>query len=527
MWNYIIIGAGSAGCVLANRLSADPKTSVLVIEAGNRDAGLRYRIPLLGSILGVGNPKADWCYQTEPDPTRYDRRENWPRGKVLGGSSSINGMVYVRGNRGDYDGWAQGGLIGWSYNDLLPVFEKLEHDHDASGHYGTGGPMPISRTRGAPGIADRFLAGMAAIGIPRNQGYNGENQFGAAIADVTQKNGLRFSAARAYLDPVRSRPNLRVVTGTLVRRVLFTGTRASGVELERDGRRWSEEASGEVILSAGAINSPHLLMLSGIGDGEVLKRHDISVVRHAATVGQNLHEHPSISIQATLSVPTINTRMGLVAAMGMAAQFLFGRRGPLTHILPAIAFGKSRPELDDADLQFHLLPFGFTLGEKGVELLDRPAATIQANVNRTRSRGWLTLGSPDPKAPPHIFPNLFGDTYDLDTLIAGGRIARAVFKSPAFAPVVQMERNPGAEVETQDEWADFVRRTAGVEFHPCGTCRMGTDDGSVVDETLRVRGVEGLRVADASVIPQVPSANTNAICLAIGERAAMLIAEAR
>lgn len=523
MWDYIIVGAGSAGCVLANRLSADQTRHVLLIEAGGSDWSPKFRVPLLGSVMGIGNPSTDWCFKTEPDPTRNGRLDVWPRGKVLGGSSSINGMLYVRGNRGDYDAWAQSGLSGWSYDDLLPYFRRMEDDRDQCGVYGDGGPLPISRTRGVPEIAHKFLKGMGEIGIPLNTQYNGEDQIGSSVADTTQRAGLRYSSARAYLHPARRRPNLHILTGATVRRIVFRGVCAEGVEIEQHGQIRTEKARAEVIICAGAVNSPKLLLLSGIGDAESLRKLTIPIVHNAPSVGHNLHEHPNINVQAHLKIPTLNSKMGLPAIARVVSRFVFKREGPLTHVLPAIAFGKSDKALDDADLQFHFLAFGFELGDAGVVMLDKPAATIQANVNRTRSRGWLELRSADPGDPPRIFPNLLADPYDMATLVAGGRMARAVFKSRAFAPFVESERCPGDSVQTEQEWEAYIRSNAGVEFHPCGTCRMGSDLDSVVDGNLRVRGTQQLRVADASVIPQIPSANINAITMVIGEKAADLI----
>ena len=526
-WDYIIIGGGSSGCVMANRLTADPQCRVLLLEAGGRDSGLRYRIPLLGPLLAINNPKSDWSFLTEPDPTRNGQVNIWPRGKVLGGSGSLNGTIYVRGNRGDYDGWSKNGLSGWDYDSLLKIFRKLEDDCDSNGVYGRGGPLPISRTRGAPSLAFRFLEAMSEIGVPENARYNGEIQTGAALADTTQRNGLRFSAARAYLDPVRRRANLTIVTGALARRILFDGTAAHAVEYERNGKLVTATASTEIIVSAGAINSPKILMLSGIGDASQLAKHGIDLLHHAPQVGRNLQEHPNVHVEADVNVPTITSNVGLRFGASLLAQFIIRRGGPLSHILPAIAFAKSSASLVDPDLQFHFMPLVTEMRGGVPRLTKQPAITIQANVNRTRSRGYLELRSADPTAPPRIFPNLLGDPHDLETLIAGGRMCRAALESKAMAPYVKCERAPGPAVQTDDQWREHIRAHSGIEYHPCGTCRMGSDSASVVDAQLKVRGVSRLRVVDASVIPQIPSGNINAICIGIGEKAAEFVIASR
>lgn len=526
-WDYVIIGAGSAGCVLANRLSADPAVRVLLLEAGGEDDKLKYKVPALGPLTCLGDPEADWNFATAPDPSRGGRTDRWPRGRVLGGSSSINGTVYVRGNRGDYDHWRQLGNVGWGYDDLLPYFRQVESNREApSESYGGEGPIAVSETRGAHWLARVFLDAMAELGTPTNPDYNGEVQTGAAITHVSQRGGWRVSAARGYLQPARRRRNLAVVTGATVHRILMEGQRAVGVLFERSGQVVTVHVDGEVILSASAINSPKILMLSGIGPGEVLARHGIPVVHENAGVGANLHEHACAHVVGHVNVRTSNMDTSGLARLRHGAQFALFGSGPATYVSPAIAFVKTRPDLDDPDIQFHFGVYGYNFTPEGVQMLDRPAVTLQPNVNRSRSRGYLSLRSPDPGDAPIIQPNMLGDPWDLETLVAGVHYGRRVFQTRAFAPYFVNEYKPGPTVDGP-ALVEHVRTAASGVFHPCGTCKMGVDARAVVDADLRVRGVDGLRVVDSSIIPQIPSGNINAISLVIGEKGAEAIRRAR
>ncbi len=525
MWDYIIVGAGSAGCVLANRLSADPHNRVLLLEAGGSDTALKFRVPALGPRAALGKPESDWMFKTEPDPSRNGKVDLFHRGKVLGGSSAINGTIYVRGNRGDYDHWAQLGNAGWDYEALLPYFRRLEDASSGmSAGYGRGGPVKVARTRGVHPLTNVFLEAMREMGVPRNEDYNGEDQFGAAITHVNQRRGWRWSAARAYLDPIRSRRNLSIKTGVLVRRVLMEDLCAVGVELEDGNGLRIERCSGEVIISASAFNSPKLLMLSGIGDPEQLDRLGIPVVHANPYVGRNLQEHPAIAIKAFVSMRTFNMDLTPMGKLRHGARFALTGGGPASYIFPAIAFTKLTPGSEYPDLEIHFGAFASEVTAAGPRMLDRPAVMIQPNVNRSRSRGHVRLASPDPAAPPIVQPNMLSDPYDLETLVAGARFARALLRTKAFAPFFQGEYKPGDAV-ADDALVDFVRSNAGPCFHASGSVKMGINEDAVVDPRLRVIGARRLRVIDTSVIPQVPSGNINAIAMVIAEKGAEMVLE--
>ncbi len=527
MWDYIIVGAGSAGAVVANRLSADPDTSVLLIEAGGPADDMKFRVPALGALNVIGNPVCDWMFMTEADPTRNDRVDMWSRGKALGGSSIINGTIYVRGNRGDYDHWAALGNTGWDYASVRECFRRLENDSTGlSPSYGKGGPVYISKTRGAPKVAHTFLAAMEQMGVPGNADYNGDQQFGAAITHVSQKRGWRWSTARAYLDPARARPNLTVRTGVLAHRVVFDASRrAVGVELEQDGKVTVERCRREVVLSASVFNTPKLLMLSGIGDPAQLAQHGIALVHANPNVGQNLHEHPSVPIMANVSVRTSNVDMGWFMRSVHAARYALFRSGPAAYVFPAIAFAKLRPQERFPDVQFHFGAYGFEITEKGLQMLDKPTVTMLVNVSRTRSRGHVRLRSANPADPVAIQPNMLADRADVDLLKEGLQFGRRLLRTPAFSKIFVAEHVPGEGVASDDDVEAYVRQTASPCYHACGTARMGIDGAAVVDPRLRVLGVQGLRVIDCSIIPQVPSGNTNAISMLIGEKGAEMILE--
>jgi len=526
MWDYIIIGAGSAGCVAANRLSEDPRHRVLLIEAGGSADRLRFRIPALGPLAAIGQPDSDWMLFTEPDPSRNNRIDRMPRGKVMGGSSAINGTIYVRGNRGDYDHWAQLGCSGWDYEALLPYFRTIEGDRcGLSPSYGHDGPLRLSRTRGAHPLAQVFIEAMRELGVPENADYNGVDQAGASITHVNQRRGWRWSAARAFVDPIRSRKNLEILTGCMARRILIENGRAIGIEFEQGGEVRVERCVREVVLSASAYNSPKLLMLSGIGDPDRLTEHGITVAAALPGVGRNLQEHPNCAIKAYVSVPTHNVEMGRLAQMRHGLRFGLMGAGPASYVFPAISFVRLRPESEYPDLQFHFGAFAMDATPQGPRMLDRPAVTIQPNVNRSQSRGYVTLRSADPADPPAIQHNMLESRYDLDTLMAGVKLGRALLKTSAFAPYFQGEHVPGPQVDTDEALEAFIRANANPCYHSSGSLKMGIDAGAVVDPRLRVRGVTGLRVLDSSIIPQVPSGNINAISMVIGAKGADMILE--
>lgn len=523
MWDYIVIGAGSAGCVLANRLSADPATKVLLLEAGGSDKKLNIWMPAL-AFKAMADRRTNWKFMSEPDPTRNNRRDMVPRGKGLGGSSSINAMFYVRGNRGDYDHWAQLGNRGWSYDEILPYFKKVEGNRDGvTDIYGKSGPVVVSQVRKPPKLAHVYLEAMKELGYPINPAYNAEPTDGAAIIHVTQHNGLRYSAARAYLDPIKGRPNLKIVTHATVRRLVFDGRRVSGVEFEVGGRIQTELCAGEVLVSASAINSPKLLMLSGIGPQEQLRSHGIEVLHHSPGVGRNLQEHASTQVKAYVNVKTANQEFNLLGKMKYGLQFIFDRSGYATYTYTGVGLVRTQPHLEYPDIQYHFGAFSANYTDEGIEMQKEAAINLQPNVNNSRSRGFMELRSKDPKDDPLIQLNLLSDPYDIQTLMAGARIARAALNSRAFAPYVTGECKPGRDVQTDDEWIAYMRENASGSYHPCGTCKMGIDPDAVVSPDLKVIGVEGLRVIDSSVIPQVPSCNLNAISMAIGEKGADLV----
>jgi choline dehydrogenase len=522
-WDYIVIGAGSAGCVLANRLSAVPSTKVLLLEAGGSDKKFNIIMPAL-AFKAMADERTNWKFMTEPDPTRNNRRDMMPRGKVLGGSSSINAMFYVRGNRGDYDHWAQLGNRGWSYDEILPYFKKVEGNRDGvTGIYGKNGPVVVSAIRKPPKLAHVFVEAMKELGYPHNPAYNAEPTDGVAIIHVTQHMGTRFSAARGYLDPIKKRPNLRIVTGAVVRRIVFKGRRAAGVEFDAGGKTRTEWCLGEVVLSASAVNSPKLLMLSGIGPQEQLRSRGIEVLHDSPGVGQNLQEHASTQVKAYVNIKTANQEFNLLGKLKYGAQFLLDRSGYATYTYTGVGLIRTRPELEYPDIQYHFGAFSANYTNDGIEMQKEAAINLQPNVNKSRSRGYLELRSADPYEQPNIQLNLLSDPYDIETLMAGGRIARAALSSMAFAPYVTGELKPGKDVQTDDEWIAYMRENASGSYHPCGTCKMGIDPAAVVTPDLKVIGVEGLRVVDSSIIPQIPSGNLNAISMAIGEKGAELI----
>lgn len=526
-WDYIIVGSGSSGAVVANRLSADPSVKVLLLEAGGEDRALRYKLPAM-CVDCIGNDESDWMFQAEPDPTRGGKADLLSRGKVLGGSSSINGIIYVRGNRGDYDGWAQMGNTGWDYDTMLGYFRRVEGNSDGiSDAYGTEGAVAVNKIRDVHPMAHVFVQAMAELGYPANPDYNGEPCEGAAIAHTTSHRGIRSSTATAYLHPIRGRKNLRIETGANVTRLVMEGRRAVGVEIAGpDGVR-VERAAGEVILSASTFNSPKILMLSGIGPGEHLQELGIETVQHLPGVGQNMQDHPVSNIQALVKSRTNNQDANLLGKIKHGLRFAMTRGGPATYVQAAVALVKSRPDLEYPDIQFHFGAFAYEIGPDGIRMLDRPAVTLQPNINQTRSRGWMKLRSARVEDKPIIQQNLLDDPHDLETLITGTKIARRALATQAFAPHLVGELSPGDVVQTDAEWEAYTRKVASHVYHACGTCKMGTDPMAVVDPTLRVHGIEGLRVIDSSIIPQIPSGNLNAISMAIGEKGADLARAAR
>jgi choline dehydrogenase len=522
-FDYVIVGAGSAGCVLAARLSERAQNRVLLLEAGGSDWSPIIKMPAATDLYGIGNPRYDWRYITEPDPSRGGRQDLWPRGKVIGGSSSINAMVYMRGQPSDYDSWAALGNDGWSYRDVLPFFKKCETNEAGPDAWrGGAGPLHVSNLRTSHPLALDFIASAQAIGIPYNPDFNGERFEGVGPVQATQRRGRRCSAADAYLRPAMRRSNLEVRARAFARRILVEDGAARGIEYQRgDGSRGVVRAERCVVLSAGAIASPQLLMLSGIGPGDELSRHGIAVKHELPGVGRNLQDHPGVYLNYRVDVPTYNSMQGLwtQARYGLLWA-LFGTGPATTPGALAMAFVKSGPDVPDADLQLHFTPVGYKLTPEALVVLDEPVITVIPNVNRPFSRGHIGLASAEPRDPPRIFCRLLDDQRDVEVLIAGCRILRRICRAPPLARHVKAELAPEPHLESDAELESFIRANCVTIFHPCGTCRMGRDSGAVVDPRLMVRGVDRLMVCDASVMPHLVSGNINAPVIMIGERGA-------
>ncbi|HET7120728.1 MAG TPA: GMC family oxidoreductase N-terminal domain-containing protein [Solirubrobacterales bacterium] len=519
MYDYVIVGAGSAGCVLAHRLSEDPEVRVLLIEAGGRDRHPNVKIP--AAFAKQFRTKLDWEFDTEPEPHCAGRSLFVPRGKGLGGSSSMNAMLYVRGNPLDYEAWAAAGAAGWGWEQVRPYFLRAEdNQRGASEHHAVGGPLRVEDERSPRPLTGRFLAACAGAGIPRIDDYNGPEQDGAALAQVTQRNGRRWSTADAYLRPALRRPNLEVVTGALVEAVEIEDGTATGVRYSRRrGGPRTARAEREVILSAGAIGSPQLLMLSGVGPAEELREHGIGLVHDLPGVGENLQDHPYVS--CVWDVPGGGSLADAEKPKALL-EFLLRRSGPLTStVAEAFAFVRSRPGLPAPDLQFHFGPAYFV--DNGFQEYDGHAVTMGPVMVKPRSRGWVRLRSADPAAKPRILTNSLAEPEDVEALVSGVHLARRIAAQKPFAEVLGRELFPGPDLDGDEALAEDLRRRVELLYHPVGTCRMGGDGDAVVDPELRVRGLRGLRVVDASVMPLIPGGNTNAPTIMVAEKAADLI----
>ncbi|GAB6195953.1 GMC family oxidoreductase [Lysobacter xanthus] len=524
MYDYVIVGAGSAGCVLAHRLSADPSVRVLLLEAGPRD-----RHPFIHMPAGIAKlvhvRRLNWDYSTEPEPALHGRRLWWPRGRVLGGSSSINAMCYVRGNPTDYDEWERLGAPGWSWRDVLPAFLRSEANTRGAGPlHGGDGPLHVADLRHVNPLSNAFIEAGQQLGFARNDDFNGTTQAGFGLYQVTQKDGARCSSAVAYLRPALHRPNLEVRCGVLATRVLFDGRRAAGIEYAVGRHVVRVQAQREVLLCGGAINSPQLLMLSGIGRADALRRHGIDVVHDAPGVGANLQDHLDV---CTLHASTQRITYDRASDVRIAFDyFLRGRRGAGTsNIAEAGAFVRSTLAPDDRpDIQMHFVPA--QLDDHGRHRLPGDGYTIHSCLLRPRSRGRIELASSDAAHAPRIHAGYLSDPegFDARGLLECARLSRELLHQPAFDAVRGGPVLPERDDLDDAALMDFIRRKAESVYHPVGTCRMGIDDASVVDPALRVHGVDGLRVVDASVMPRVIGGNTNAPTIMIAERASQAIA---
>ena len=524
-FDFVVVGAGSAGCVLANRLSANPKHRVALLEAGGRDSSPWIHIPV-GYFKTMGNPNTDWCYHTQPDPGLNGRSIAWPRGRVLGGSSSINGLLYVRGQARDYDHWRQLGNQGWGWDDVLPLFKRAENWEGAEGEdRGTSGPLTVSKSRVARDIVDAWVDAATQAGYPRNDDYNSGNQEGVGHFQMTMRNGRRCSSATAYLKPIRNRKNLSIFTHAQADKIVFDGKRAVAVDCRIKDLRTRITAKAEIILAAGAIGSPQLLMLSGVGAGGELAPHGIDVLNDLPGVGKNLQDHLQARPVFKCTTSTINTEIrSIFQRLAIAAEYALTGSGPMAMAASlGTAFLKTNQRLETPDIQFHIQPFSADKPSDG----SHPFSAFTASVLQLRpeSTGHLELRSANPSDHPAIHPSYLATTTDCDTIVAGIKVARTVCATEPVKSLIIDEHSPGPSVGADDNEAilNWARNTATTIYHPTGTCKMGSDKMAVVNDRLQVYGIEGLRVADASIMPTITSGNTNAPAIMIGEKASEMV----
>jgi choline dehydrogenase len=527
-FDYVIVGAGTAGCVLANRLSADPDVNVLLLEAGGKDNYIWIKIPV-GYLYTMGNPRTDWCFETEKEPGLNGRALNYPRGRTLGGCSAINGMIYMRGQARDYDQWRQMGNAGWGWDDVLPVFRDSEDfAHGADGLHGAGGEWRVEDQRLSWEILDAFREACAEIGIPKTDDFNRGTNEGAGYFHVNQKSGVRWSAAHAFLHPVKHRQNLTVLTHAQVKKLTVSEGRVTGVDFWLDGADAHAGAAREVVLASGSVGSPQILQLSGIGPASLLRDHGIEVAHELPGVGENLQDHLQIrAVYKVQNVRTLNERANsLIGKAGMGLEYLLFKRGPMTMAPSQLGvFTKSDDSRETPNLQYHVQPL--SLDKFGEPLHAFPAITASVCNLRPDSRGHIRIKSPDPRAKPSIRPNYLAAESDRQIAANALKLTRRIVGAPAMAKYAPEEFLPGPQVATDEALARAAGDIATTIFHPVGTCKMGSDNMAVVDDRLRLRGLKGLRVADASIMPTITSGNTNSPTIMIAEKAARMMKEDR
>jgi choline dehydrogenase len=523
-FDFIVVGAGSAGAVLAARLTESGRYRVLLLEAGGEDRHMWIHIPIGYGKLFT-DPRVNWMFRTAPEPELNNRSIAQPRGKVLGGSSSINGLLYIRGQRQDFDHWRQLGNVGWSFEDVLPYFKRSERQcRGADELHGGGGPLHVSDQVEPHEICDAYIRACEETGIPRNDDFNGASQEGAGYFQATMRNGRRWSTARAYLKPARKRANLVVATEAHTARILFEGNRAAGVEYFHAGRLTSAKVRGEVLLAAGAFGSPQILQLSGLGPADLLRERGVPVLRDMPGVGADLQDHLQARMLYRVARPiTINDVVNRIdRRMGAGLKYFLLRKGPMAVSAGyAGGFFRTDPRLETPDVQSHLLLF--SADKPGGNLHHFPGMTASICQLRPESRGWVRIRSREPREAPEIRCNYLSAETDKRTMVAGLRLLRRIMAAPALKPYVLRESDPGPATESDAQWLDFIRARGTTIFHPTTSCRMGIDERAVVDPELRVKGAAGLRVVDASVMPSVVSGNTNAATIMIAEKASDLI----
>ncbi len=526
-YDYIVAGAGSAGCVLANRLSADPSKSVLLLEAGGRDWYPWIHIPV-GYFKTMHNPITDWSYKTEPDPGLNGRVIDWPRGKTLGGSSSTNGLLYIRGQQEDYNYWRQLGNQGWSFADVLPYFMRSEdQENGANDYHGSGGGLSVQNMRAERSICESLISAAGELGLPRNNDFNGAEQEGAGYFQQTARNGWRCSTAVGFLNPVKHRRNLQIVTHALVEKVIVENSKATAINISIKGQpqTYKIKAGGEIILSAGAVGSPQIMQLSGMGSGPLLQELGIPVIKELPGVGQNLQDHLQLRSIYEVNTDTLNEEINnFFRRMWIGMQYVFNRSGPMSMGASQVCiFARSRPGLDTPNIQFHFQPL--SADKPGVEMHPFPGVTLSVCQLRPESKGEIMITSPDPKAYPAIRPNYLSTSLDQQTAIESLQFTRRLIETESLKPYIVREHVPGSHMQTDEELLDAARLIAQTIYHPTSTCKMGSDPMAVVDERLKVHGVESLRIADASIMPAIVSGNTNAPAIMIAEKASDMIIE--